>query len=138
MEKIYSRIEPNKLLHMINTKQNITTTRCDISPPNEFLQVSCFELPKNKTFRPHYHIPLQRHTTITQESWIVIQGKIKAILYDTDQTVIAERILNPGDISITFYGGHNYVSLEENTLVYEYKTGPYMGQAKDKEFIESP
>ena len=39
------------------------------------------------------------------------------------------------DISITFYGGHNYVSLEDDTRVYEYKTGPYMGQARDKEFI---
>ncbi len=135
MERIYSKIDPSKLLHIINTKNNITKTRCDISPSNEFLQVSCFEFPKNKTFKPHYHIPLDRHTTITQESWIVIQGKVKAILYDIDQTIIAERILNSGDLSITFYGGHNYLSLEENTLVYEYKTGPYMGQAKDKKFI---
>ena len=110
-------------------------SRCDISPPNEFLQVSCMEMPKNKTFKPHYHIPLERHTTITQESWVVIQGKIKAILYDTDQTIVAERILNPGDMSITFYGGHNYISLENNSLIYEYKTGPYMGQSKDKAFI---
>ena len=26
-------------------------------------------------------------------------------------------------------------ALEDDTQVYEYKTGPYMGQAKDKEFI---
>ena len=88
-----------------------------------------------KTFRPHYHIPVERHSTITQESWVVIQGKIKVILYDIDQNIIAERILNQGDISITFYGGHNYISLEDNTLVYEYKIGPYMGQVRDKEFI---
>jgi hypothetical protein len=25
--------------------------------------------------------------------------------------------------------------LEDNTLVYEYKTGPYLGQAMDKTFI---
>lgn len=44
-------------------------------------------------------------------------------------------MLKPGDCSITLYGGHNYVSLEEHTLVYEYKTGPYLGQEKDKAFL---
>ena len=136
MEKIFSKVNPSKLLHMINCRSNITANRCDISPPKEFLQVSCFSLPKDKTFKAHYHVPLERHTTITQESWIVIQGKIKAILYDLDNTIIAELVLEPGDCSITFYGGHNYICMEEDTLVYEYKTGPYMGQAKDKEFIK--
>ena len=135
MEKFFSKKDPSLLLHIVNRKSNIVEKRCDISPENEFLQVSCFSLPKDKTFKPHYHVPLERHTTITQESWIVVQGKIKAILYDTDNTIIAEPILEQGDISITFYGGHNYVSLENDTCVYEYKTGPYMGQARDKNFI---
>ena len=34
-----------------------------------------------------------------------------------------------------FDGGHTYEILVDDTVVYEYKTGPYMGQAKDKEFI---
>jgi hypothetical protein len=49
--------------------------------------------------------------------------------------VITEEILEPGDISLTLHGGHNYVALEEDTLVYEFKTGPYLGQEKDKVFI---
>ena len=36
---------------------------------------------------------------------------------------------------MTFEGGHNYEILEENTLVYEFKTGPYEGIDKDKVFI---
>ena len=47
----------------------------------------------------------------------------------------AEPILKPGDASFTLEGGHNYLILEDNTLVYEYKTGPYEGQALDKTFI---
>ena len=31
---------------------------------------------------------------------------------------------------------HTYEILEDNTLVYEYKTGPYLGIKKDKEFIK--
>jgi hypothetical protein len=37
---------------------------------------------------------------------------------------------------MTFRGGHNYYILEEDTIVYEYKTGPYLGQDLDKEFIK--
>ena len=47
-----------------------------------------------------------------------------------------EDILKDGDCSITLYGGHTYEALEEGTLVYEFKTGPYEGQELDKRFIE--
>ena len=32
-------------------------------------------------------------------------------------------------------GGHTYSILEDDTVIYEYKTGPYFGQTLDKEFI---
>lgn len=133
--KIYSKVDPTILLHIVNRCNEITEIRNDMCPDNEYLQAASFILNKGKTFKPHYHLPLERKTNITQESWIVIKGKIKAILYDIDHTIIAEPILEPGDCSITFRGGHNYLCMDDNTYVYEYKTGPYMGQAKDKEFI---
>jgi hypothetical protein len=77
----------------------------------------------------------EKTTNMAQESWVVIKGRVKCILYDLDDSVIAEPILSPGDCSITLKGGHNYESLEEDTLVYEYKTGPYYGQQFDKTFI---
>ena len=40
------------------------------------------------------------------------------------------------DASFTLYGGHNYLFLEDNTIVYEYKTGPYKGQSMDKVFLD--
>ena len=57
------------------------------------------------------------------------------ILYDIDDQIIAEPILKAGDASFTLYGGHTYSILEDNTIVYEYKTGPYEGQNLDKTFI---
>ena len=136
MQEFYSTID-GRLLHVVNRKEDISSKRVDICPNDKYLQVSCFSLPKEKTFKPHKHIPLERSTDITQESWVVIQGKIKAILYDLDDTILEEVVLNRGDCSITFEGGHNYESLEDDTLVYEYKTGPYFGQKKDKVVIEN-
>lgn len=57
-------------------------------------------------------------------------------MYDIDnKTILATPILEAGDASFTLYGGHTYEILEENTIVYEYKTGPYEGQELDKRFI---
>ena len=141
MKKIFSKIESNILLHIICKKNDLYILnkaedgRTDIAPENEFLQVAAMKMSEGQTFRPHKHIRIDRKTTITQESWVIINGSVKAILYDLDDTIIAEEILNIGDISITFRGGHNYKILENDTLVYEYKTGPYKGQQNDKVLI---
>jgi cupin fold WbuC family metalloprotein len=136
MIKYYSKVDPNKLLHMVVKKEEITSGRQDIVSEENFIQCSILNMEKGKTFKPHKHIWKERtRNVIAQESWIVIQGSVKCIFYDTDDTILAEPILYPGDASFTLEGGHNYLILEDNTLVYEYKTGPYEGQALDKTFI---
>jgi hypothetical protein len=134
MERIFSKVEPGKLLHIVHRREDIQR-RVDVVPSEEFLQVSSFRMERGKTFKPHKHIVIPKMTNITQESWIVVQGAVMAILYDLDDTEVARPILKPGDCSITLYGGHNYVAMEDDTLVYEYKTGPYFGQEKDKAFL---
>lgn len=136
MLKIYSKIKPETLLHIVVRKDDMMPGRQDIIPEEHFIQCSVLNMEKNKTFKPHKHIWKERtKNVIAQESWVVIQGSVKCIFYDLDDTIIADHILKPGDASFTLEGGHNYFILEENTLVYEYKTGPYEGQALDKTFI---
>jgi len=137
MEKIYSKVDPSKLLHLIVRKDDITPGRQDVISEENFIQCSVLNMEEGKTFKPHKHIWKERtRNVIAQESWVVIQGSVKCIFYDIDDTIIAEPILNVGDASFTLEGGHNYYILEDNTLVYEYKTGPYEGQKLDKTFIE--
>jgi cupin fold WbuC family metalloprotein len=110
--------------------------RKDIVSEENFIQCSALNLEKGKTFKPHKHIWKERtRNIIAQESWIVIKGSVKCIFYDLDDKILAEPILKTGDASFTLEGGHNYLILEDNTLVYEYKTGPYEGQLMDKKFI---
>lgn len=136
MEKIYSKIEPKKLLHIINRLSDIDS-RKDIVPEDNFIQCATLKMKNGKTFPPHKHITKDRYypKQIAQESWVVIKGKVKCKLYDINDQLIAEPILESGDASFTLYGGHTYEILEDNTIVYEYKTGPYEGQKLDKEFI---
>lgn len=136
MEKIYSKINPEKLLHIIIRKEDIKPGREDIVSEEHFIQCSMLNMEKGKTFKPHKHIWKERtRSVIAQESWVVIQGSVKCIFYDLDDTIIAEPILKVGDSSFTLEGGHNYEIQEDNTLVYEYKTGPYEGQKLDKTFL---
>jgi cupin fold WbuC family metalloprotein len=136
MENIYSNVEEGKLLHIINRLYEIEK-RQEIIPEDNFIQCATLKMSKGTTFKPHKHITKERHyeLQIAQESWIVIKGSVKCIFYDIDDTIISTPILKAGDASFTLYGGHTYEILEEDTIVYEYKTGPYEGQALDKTFL---
>jgi hypothetical protein len=145
MKKIYSKIKKDKLLHIIHEINDIDSletndklARINVVPDEQFLQLASLKMDKDKTFKAHKHIykdsPKQ---CIAQESWVVLRGSVKAILYDIDDSIIGEFILNQGDCSMTFEGGHNYYVLEDDTIVYEYKTGPYQGIKMDKTFLSN-
>jgi len=138
MRKIYSKIDSSKVLHIIHRSQDFVTERKDVIPPENWMQLATLSLEKGKTFRPHRHLWKKPSFTemIAQESWVVISGKVRAFLYDIDNTMLEHVDLLPGDCSITLEGGHTYEILEDGTKVYEYKTGPYTGQKNDKKFID--
>ena len=136
MQKIYSKIKPEKILHIVVRKDDFQQGRQDIIDESQFIQCSMLQMDSGKTFKPHKHIWKERkRNVIAQESWVIIRGSVEAILYDLDDTILEQVVLNEGDASFTLEGGHNYRILEQDTLVYEYKTGPYEGQENDKWFI---
>jgi len=137
MEKIYSKVEPDRLLHIIHKSDEFHSIeeghRQDIVGPDEFLQLSSMNMKKGHTFEPHQHIWKDgEDKVIAQESWVVVKGSVECNFYDTDGTLLGKPILKQGDCSVTLGGGHTYLILEDDTLVYEYKTGPYRGQKLDK------
>jgi hypothetical protein len=140
MELIYSKVEPGKLLHIVrrfSELEGMAVGREEIVPTDNFIQCSALRMNTGKTFKPHKHIYKKRthKKQIAQESWVVLKGSVKCIFYDIDDTPIAEPILYTGDTSFTLAGGHTYLILEDDTLVMEYKSGPYEGQEFDKKFI---
>ena len=136
MKKIYSKID-DSLCHLVIRLNELNTPREDVNPESEFLQLALLKMEKGKTFRPHYHTykDIDYKTAIAQESWVVLKGKVKVTFYDLDNTILEEPVLEAGDASVTLKGGHNFLILEDDTVVYEYKTGPYYGVEVDKDFI---
>lgn len=136
MIKIYSKVKPDKLLHVVYRLEDFKEGREEIIPPDQFIQCAALKMNKGKTFKPHkhnFHVIID-YDRIAQESWVVMSGKVRCIFYDIDDTVIATPILNVGDASFTLRGGHTYEVLED-AIVLEYKTGKYIDQKHDKTFI---
>jgi cupin fold WbuC family metalloprotein len=137
MTKIFSKLDPSKLLHMIVRKGDIKEGRTDLCPTEEFLQCATLRLEKGKTFRPHRH-NWNHHNEerVTQESWCILRGAVKVFFYDTDDTLIHTDEIEAGELSFTFSAAHNYEILSDDSLIFEYKTGKYISQAHDKSFID--
>tara|TARA_R110000824_G_scaffold391495_1_gene589288 strand:- start:5576 stop:5992 length:417 start_codon:yes stop_codon:yes gene_type:complete len=137
MIKIRSKAK-DALLHMVYRASEFTEKRTELVDVDQFIQCAYLKMDEGKTFKPHKHIWKSPNfkKVIAQESWVVIKGSVKVFFYDIDGILLDTHILNSGDSSFTLEGGHTYEILEDNTLVYEYKTGPYEGQALDKEFFD--
>ena len=133
--KIYSKIEPDKILLSLLRFDEINKNRNDICPNEEYLQVSGRILNTDFNVKAHKHLVQKRETSLTQEAWVVLKGKIKGKFFDLDDKLIFETILKSGDCISIFRGGHSLEVLENNTIFYEFKNGPYNGSIKDKVFI---
>ena len=136
MQRYYSKVSPDVLLFTINHKENISHDRSDLSPDTEYLQVATKKLNKGTTFKPHKHRTFLREIDKTHEAWVFLQGRVLAKFYDLDDTLYEEIILGPGDCAVAYNAGHSFVVLEEDTILYEFKNGPYYGVEKDKEYLD--
>lgn len=135
MKQIFSRVEPNKLLHIVlGTSEN--KGRAQLVDSDQFLQIATLELKSGEDFSAHKHLwkDLPSNKSIAQESWVIIKGSVEVTFYDLDNSQLEKHILNAGDLSVTLYGGHSYRVIKD-TVAIEFKSGPYLGQTLDKVYI---
>ncbi len=132
MNKIYSKSEPGRLLHVIVDVNEPFGNRLDISDSAQWLQVSVLNLPAAKQVKPHIHQPRAQTGSesagITQECWIVLRGAIRIQLFDLDQALLHQQALSAGNLLVTFHGGHTLEGGAEGALMIECKNGPYLGR----------
>ena len=102
------------------------------------MQLCYLNLSKSNKFLPHKHFwkKNNKKKRIVQESWVLIKGSAKVTYYDLNEKILTSKTLKPGDISITFEGGHKLDILKNNTIIYEHKNGPYEGQKKDLKYLK--
>lgn len=133
--KVRSKSEPEIVCHVVVTPEWGEKDRVDIGDENQFLQVAKQSRFVGNDADPHQHRINVRTIHATQEAWVVIRGKIQTSLYDIDDAFLDSIVLSAGDCLVTFYGGHGLKVLED-VVIYEFKSGQYLGQEKDKRFIK--
>lgn len=136
VEEIGSLVEPGRVLHKVIRSRHIHPGRVDVSGAEEPLQVATIRASgEPQRFQPHYHIPKECPAEhVTQEAWVVIEGTVEVRFYDLDGQLLREVSLKAGDATVTFAGGHGY-DIDEDAVVYEFKTGPYHGRERDKRWL---
>jgi hypothetical protein len=134
VEKVFSAVDPSILLHVMMNAAAVSSQRVDLSPSEEFLQLSVVPLKAGRGVKPHKALvrPLGGHGQV-QESWIVMRGAIEVALYDIDGSLLKSSSLSAGWLLVTFRGGHGFTTIDDDTTLIECKLGPYVG--RDYEFI---
>ena len=108
----------------------------DFLTPNEtFIQAGTWWYDKGKILNAHKHKINKRPNELTQETIVILKGKLRVDLYDKNDKIFHQEILTSGDIGIMLYEGHGYEILEDNTKVLEVKNGPFVSVEKDKILI---
>lgn len=124
------------VLHCIYRESDLKGERFNFTSPDKYLQVAILNIDAGKSFPNHKHITCERHINMTQEAWVVVRGSVQIDYYGEDSKFIGKEILNSGDCTVTFAGGHKYFCIQDDTLVYEFKNGPYFGRDADKVYID--
>ncbi len=88
---------------------------------------------KGEAIIPHLHLPVVRTVEGTTECILVRSGSCEIDVYDAARNPIATRSLNQGDIILLLGGGHGF-RMNEDTVLFEVKQGPYVGNADKERF----
>ena len=102
-----------------------------VSSHDGALQLMTMKRAKGHKAKAHRHIPKRRVTTLLQECFIVVKGKIRYDLFDTNKKCFKRVIVRAGEAMLILDVPHA-VHFLEDSLAYELKNGPFID---DKEFI---
>lgn len=102
------------------------------SKDEEVIQVGTWQYNSGKELMKHIHNEVERKIVRTNEVLYVVSGKVKAFIYDLEETMVEELIVDAGDTLILLDCGHGYEIMEDSTKVIEIKNGPYLGAETDR------
>ena len=83
---------------------------------------------------PGTEVPIHKHPT-KDETFVILRGKVRVTTHRDDGTIIDDIILCPEEgrygVNIPKDVWHKLESLEENSVIFECKEGPFVEHEKD-------
>lgn len=120
------------LAYIVDGRWTPESTRF-LTPDDFGQQMGMIVYAKGESIVPHVHLPVTRTVEGTTECVMVRSGHCEIDLFDRHKTYITTRTLNKGDIVLLLGGGHGFRMLED-TVLFEVKQGPYVGNADKERF----
>ncbi len=121
----------------------------EIIPADTEVDTSTFFSPADSSFQfgllahskgfiepAHTHHRQDRHITDVQQMFVVQKGKVAVDFFTPDGTQFESVTLHPGDAIVLVDGAHAIRALEDFQCV-SVKQGPFLGDAKDKDFLKT-
>lgn len=103
-----------------------------LTSDDTFIQAGTWWYQNGKELLAHKHLEVKREALVTQETIVIISGRLLVELYDDNDKLFHSEELKAGDIGVMLSNAHGYKILEDNTRVVELKNGPYPGAERDR------
>ena len=134
MQIIHSILQPALVLAIHYKPEDSSLERRNLSETEDLLQIGVRILPEKFQVAPHRHLSVSNSRSgAIQEVWILIKGTAMAKIFDLDDSVICDIQMEPGDLLTYKNGGHSLINHDAPSILYEVKSGPYLGPANDRE-----
>jgi mannose-6-phosphate isomerase-like protein (cupin superfamily) len=101
-----------------------------VTPPELSQQLAYIRHPGGKVIDTHFHNPVPREVSYSQEVLLIRKGRLRVDFFDEECRYVESRILEAGDTILLVAGGHGFDVLEEVEMI-EVKQGPHLGE-RDK------
>ena len=109
----------------------------DFLTPNEaFIQAGTWWYNSGKLLQAHVHTHYSREVLQTQETIVVLSGRLRIDFYDDAGFIFCPEVLSSGDVCVILDVGHGYEILDDNTKIVEVKNGPFISVEKDKRLLK--
>ena len=96
-------------------------------------QLAYMHHPAGKVIEAHFHNPVPRTVTYSQETLFIKRGRLRVDFFDDGQNYLESRELKAGDVILLIKGGHGFQVLDELEMI-EVKQGPYAGDQDKTRF----
>ena len=84
--------------------------------------------------QPHRHADAAKDETL-----VLLRGKLGAVIFDDAGQIVSAQTLRPGQIADVPHGTfHTWIALEDGTVFFETKAGPYVPLAPDEKASFAP
>jgi mannose-6-phosphate isomerase-like protein (cupin superfamily) len=103
------------------------------TPKDLSQQLAYMRHPTGKIIDAHFHNPVPRSVSFSQETLFIKRGRLRVDFFDHQQTYLESRVLKAGDVILLIKGGHGFEVLEELEMI-EVKQGPYAGDQDKTRF----